>query len=708
MFLLCVFFLGASYFAAVYQQMDYRELHGQRAQVSGVVIDKNIGDTYITYQVSNPSVTVEGQQTQLQKDIFVTSSKGDFAPGDQIIFEARLERPRQSVNDKSFDDWLYCVGKGVAFRSFSDDIVKEGEGFHLTAEIHKLRDWVGQRMSVYLDEDTASIAQSLVIGEKEGLTSEIQEVFSAVGISHLLAISGLHISILIGALTALLSFLNVKAKRIILIVIMLFYIVFTGGAASVIRASLMGIILIGSKVFDREYDTLSSLSTIFILLLLMNPTYLFQLGFTLSFASVFAIICLAPRFIKLFSKWFPKKMADSIAITLSATLGTLPLVAYGFGEISLIGLVSNLFIIPVFTVCLVLLFAGTVLSVIFVPLSFPFMWVANWILKFIIWLADIFAGLPGGNIPVPTPDDLFLLVCFAVVYLCSRYVALPIIKRCAAVSCTVSVLLAVYLALFALTPPMTISFLDVGHGDSILISTKQGNHILVDTGKEGKGTLDYLQSHGLYIDSLIITHNDSDHIGGLTELAEDGRIGQVLASPRSLADSEKTAQYKALNAQPISAGDVIEVGGEIVLEVRYPDEWMTEEDPNATSLVIMVKYQGRNICLLTGDATKAAESNLLLQSDLEAPILKAGHHGSDTSSSSALIRRVNPVYGVFSCDEFSYGLPDENVVKLFEKYGAQILATDEVGQITFEVYDDHIAVRTQQVPLWPYESQTSA
>lgn len=703
-FLLCVFLLGASYFAAVYQQTGYPELHGQKAEVSGVVIDKNVGDTYVTYQVASPVVTANGQETKLQKDIFVTSSKADVAPGDQITFEARLEMPRQAVNDKSFDDWLYCIGKGVIFRSFSDDIVKEGEAFHLTAEIHKLRDWVGERMSTYLDEDTTAIAQSLVIGEKEGLTTEVQEVFSAVGISHLLAISGLHISILIGALTALLSFVNVKVKRILLIAIMLAYIVFTGGAASVIRASLMGILLIGSKMFDREYDTLSSLSAIFILLLLINPTYLFQLGCILSFASVFAIICLAPTFIKLFSKWFPKKMADSIAVTLSATVGTLPLVAYGFGQISLIGIISNLFIIPIFTVCLVLLFAGTVLSVIFVPLSFPFMWVANWILKFIVFLADIFAGLPGGDIPVPTPDDLFLLVCFVVVYLCSRYVSLPAVKKCAAVSGTVSVLLAAFLISYIAAPPMSISFLDVGHGDSILISTKQGNHILVDTGKEGRGTLEYLQSHGLYVDSLIITHNDSDHVGALTELVEDGRVGQILASPQSLADPEKRVQYQALNAQPISMGDAICVGDDITLQVRYPASEATDEDANATSLVMMVKYQGRNICLLTGDATKAAESQLIQQSDLEAPILKAGHHGSDTSSSSSLIRKVNPVYGVFSCDEFSYGLPDENVVELFEKYGAQILATDEMGQITFEIYDDHIAVRTKQTPLWPYES----
>ncbi|MBQ0017013.1 MAG: ComEC/Rec2 family competence protein [Clostridiales bacterium] len=351
-----------------------------------------------------------------------------------------------------------------------------------------------------MDEENADISMALIFGDKSRIDDEIYEAFSYSGIAHVLSVSGLHITFIVGLLLFFLKKLKVKNlyQFLITALVLILYCTLCGFSPSVVRASLMSLCLMLSLVIGERADTLSSLSLAGIILLLANPFNFYSLGFELSFACVFGILFLSKPIYHLLSKIrIPKVLNGSITITLCATLSTLPIIANSFGFIAPISIISNLIILPIFSVYFCLLFISFLLNLV-LPFGFLFKGI-SYILLLIIMLAKVFSKCP--RINLTTFSTTSTILYFAVIFIISKFVKLS--KKA---KTTISCLLLALIVPFTFVENMPRNF----DSESLYIFTETSSIALLTTSNNER--------------YLIGATNDQAEIDSLIKSLESERI----------------------------------------------------------------------------------------------------------------------------------------------------------------------------------------
>ena len=692
--------------------------------------------------LSNRCIPVEGT--------LLLFHKGEHVPfhlGDRLRFMCKLYSRHGFRNPGGFSYERHLAFERVHTIGFLSDenlLIKVGEGFKnpLFLRIEGWRDHIRDFLEKKAEPPCSSIFKALVLGEQENIPEEVKEYFALTGTAHLLAISGdqfgivaiLSFSFLIWILRrseSLLLYISVrKLAAGLTIPCIVLYAFIAGGGTSVIRAAIMVVTFLLSILFDRERNLLHTLALAAFLILLFSPPSLFDVSFQLSFLAVLSILYIVPRILEGLRKderslpsgptwkkkiWQYNKI--SLLVTAVATFGTAPFVALHFNRLSPIGLVSNLFVIPwVGFVIVPLSLSASIFSFFLSSVATFLIHINGSITLALLRVLAFFSSFPFASFFISTPTTLEIILFYFLLFLAIHLKKRKVSRHVFVGLCVVLVLdLAFWDLKGLLQKDLTLTFIDVGQGDSILIEFPKGKRMLIDGGGLHEDRFDigknviapFLWKKKIHrIDYLVLTHPDPDHLKGLNFIALHFSIGQFwdgglrgdseayfqLAQTLS---SKKTDRFSLSEKTPVQMIDGVQItflnppGNIAPNRVGRNISFF-----NNHSLVMKLQFRNINV-LLAGDIEKEVEDRLTREGcSLRADILKIPHHGSASSSTPQFLESVKPTYAILSVGERNIGrLPHPEVLKRYERLGTKVFRTDRNGAITVVTDGEKIEVR---------------
>ena len=695
---------------------------GERVVVEGVVCrypERRAERTLLRLEVSRVA-SDEGWQPAQGRVLVRLSGSGELPRyGDLIRVDARLRRPRPARNPGEFNYRRYLQAEGISatmsvYRPERVEIVRRGGGpWLLRVVVYPLKEWIEKAIADNVGGTEAALLQSLILGERGGLPQEVREAFARSGVIHVLAVSGLHVGfvILVGLAVFTLLRMPRPVSTVLTLVLLLFYVYLTNVRPSVVRASIMGGLLLVARDLQRRTPVTNTLALAALVILVLNPLSLFQSSFQLSFAAVLGIVFLHRPLERLVTcgplRWvkrpaFGRYTIGLLVVSLAAQMGTLPLTAFYFGRVPLVALLANLLVIPL--VFLVVGFAAVALML--TPLWAPvagLYWQASAVsATAVLEVVDSSSRLPMASVDYPRPDIVHAGLFAAVLLLLLGWH-----RRKVRVGALLVVLFSLNVAVWRAAlwaPRLEVVFFDVGQADAALVVAPGGRSLLIDAGGRwqsadaGKQTIvPYLRRHGIRrLDAILFTHAHEDHYGGLPSLLRSVEVGVVYGPGQENATETfrellLLADSLGVPLRTLRRGDRIPGFGPLGLFVLHPTNGFVPANGsdggvnlNDGSVVLKLQY-GRQSILFTGDAEREAEGQFVRYgSFLHSSVLKVGHHGSRTSTEPELLSQVRPGYAVVSVGEVNrYGLPDEEPLDRLRSAGVQVLRTDEVGAVVF-------------------------
>jgi len=613
--------------------------------------------------------------------------------------------------------------------------IRWGEGWIVTPDpslqgrVLSLRGGVQERVVALWNEREAPLVEALILARREHLDPSIREAFATAGTAHLLAISGFHVGVIAGLLMGIarLAGLSPRRGRVASALGSWAYVLAIGAPAAAVRAALFLSLLALAHGRGRPGVAVGVLSTALLGLLLLRPEWGWSVGLQLSFAGVGGLLLLsapirrgweglsrqlrggdAPRARdRDLTHTLLRGGTEGAVAGLAATLPTLPILAWHFDQISLVGIPTTLLVAPLVTMAIPGIGATLLLSLLPLELGGLLAGGTGLVLQAMAWVVTLAAGLPGSALWISRPALLwggsaFLLALFLLrLHLGRGRVRSPIrtLVSLGVMACT--------LTLLPLLPQgrrsLELHLIDVGQGDALAIRTPGGRWVLVDAGPSS-GTFDagarrvlpYLRRAGAQdLDLLVLTHPHLDHIGGASALLEHLSVRGILDPSWPHPSSAylrvlELAHEKGVSWWPGVEGRVMELDG-VRIEVLHPDPATLSrrriEDPNDLSIVLLVRWREVSF-LLTGDAPAWVERRIL--PDLpQLSLLKAGHHGSRTSTSSELLRATAPQLAAIPVgDGNSFGHPHAVVLDRLEVAGVRALRTDRDGDVRIRFRGD--------------------
>ncbi|MBN1254198.1 MAG: DNA internalization-related competence protein ComEC/Rec2 [Deltaproteobacteria bacterium] len=665
--------------------------------------------------------------------------------GYRVRLQAKLYYPHNFRNPGAFDYQGYLRRKGVLITGY----VRNGEQIQILSReggtpLLRLFDRWRAGIEEFLDANTSppgrGMLKALLIGERGEISDETREAFIAAGAVHILAISGLHLGIIVTLIffavqgllklseRALLRYDIRKVAALATFPPLLAYILITGFPISTIRAGIMASCFLIAILIDRYRNPLNTLAFAAFIILLVSPTSLWDPSFQLSFSSVLGIIVLTPPLYRLLYPQDPltlltrqgkgkikRAMILSFVASFAAIIVTSPIVAFHFHRVSIMGLISNAVIIPIIGLGVLPL---SLLSLPLIPL-FPSAGalvaqtaaaLSQWGIKAMELIASIpFAAT---YLPAPTALEMILFYTFLGSLL---WIKRPRLKKAALALILVIALLDLsYWGLRGyLQNEFRATYLDVGQGDCALIEFPGGKRMLIDGGglygdfDVGENIIaPFLwERRILQVDYLVVSHPEPDHYKGLLFIAQHFRPREfwhsgLTSTASSYRDLLSIIQKKGVRMVRVEDGFVRSIGG-VRLKALHPVEgWMPGDRykrgwVNNNSVVLRIAF-GEHTFLFTGDIEKEAEMRLLKAGkDVRAQVLKVPHHGSKTSSTYLFIKTVSPRYAVFPLGYKNiFHFPNKRVANRYESLGCQILRTDLDGAITIISDGKQLEVKT--------------
>lgn len=662
-------------------------LNQQEVRIDGVVTSVRSDQATIVASLGRFTVEFNSEEA---------SGSGRMAihPGDRLAVAGTFYAPRPPRNPHDFNAVSYFNSLGVrgSISNLSLVVVQHGRlhvGWRYAS--FSIRSYFIRHIDTrYAQSQHRALIKALVLGQRDDLDDTLTEAFRGAGISHILAISGLHVGILASLIFFLVKIplarlsISERARTHIRVVLSLVFLwVFTvlvGATASVVRASLMTTVFLLGLGLGRTMSRFRSLGLAYFLVLFFRPSDVFMIGFHLSFSAVLFL------FIGL-QQWDskPKKGRYSTVKTLVwvsfwAALGTAPWLSYHFGSVSAISLVASPFAVPLLSAVLPVI----VLSIL-LPFSFyPAVWLSNIGLTVLVKISLVASGfslIPSLSGPVGTIPPLLVFILCAV--LMAVYGRKPFQRKALLLF---YVGFSIFLALK--TPSrLIISFLDVGQGDGVVVQAPSGRALVIDTGPSPRSGQSIAQhvvgEHITGPMDVVLTHRHRDHTGGLS------RLVMVLGENRLKTQKiERIWHAGWVNSPnpvftPLFEGQTISLDSSLRMYVLHP---RSDGGENDDSVVLLLKY-GQNTVLLTGDAEYETEKRLVAAYGplLRSNVLKVGHHGSNTSSSKSFLEAIHPAVSVISVGQKNtFGHPSADVVARLNQTGSVVKTTAQQGALIFE------------------------
>ena len=649
------------------------ELAGQRAQVSaeGVVVSDPRAthgfEEGVAVRVSLRELTGRGATHRLRAPVLVFGDQtwADVRLGARVRLDGRLA-PADGTDVAAV---LGATGE--------PEPVSGPDVWWRAAEAVRgsLRDSVAQRPA-----DQRALVPALVVGDDAALDPQLGEDFRATGMTHLLAVSGTNLTLVVGFLLVLGRWCGVRGRAhyVVGAVGIVGFVLLARTEPSVVRAAAMGAVaLVGMGVDGRRRGP-RALGVAVLTLLLLDPGLATTVGFALSAVATAGILLVAPGLRDALARWLPRWVAEAVAIPLAAQLACTPLVAAISSQVSLVAVAANLAAAPAVGPATVLGLAGGLVGLVAEPVGRLLGAGAGWCAA---WLVEI--ARQGAALPVPavdwgtTPWALALLTVLVV----ALTLVLPTLLRRPATGlgcgCLVAVLVLVRIPVAGWPPDgWVVVACDVGQGDALAVQTGPGSAVVVDAGPDPALVDRCLDRLGVErVPLLVLTHPHADHVDGTAGVVEGREVGEV-------------------ETHDDTAYGVARTVGEATLQVLWPPPGHVVDNPNDASVVLLVEVRGVRV-LLTGDVEPP--SQLALQRtwpDLAVDVVKVPHHGSRFQDTDWLLGLGASVAVVSAGADNDYGHPAPETLAAFEGAGVDLLRTDLDGDVAVVVEDGGIAVAT--------------
>lgn len=625
-------------------------------------------------------------------------------PGEQIEVYGKISPAEAARNEGQFDFRLYYRTISVHGSMYGTSFqVIGGDPKPFARGLQELRLRMGDILDQLLPPQDAGIYRALLTGDKSAMDEDIRSLYQENGIAHILAVSGLHLSILgLGVYELLRRFGRSKAAAgLVAALLIVSYGILTGCSGSALRAVLMLLLRFLGAAVGRSYDMLTAMAAAALFLLWKEPFMLFSAGFQLSFLAVLAIglghALPAPKHPLLAGLW----------ISFYLQLLTLPVILFHYFRFPLYGILLNLIVLPLMGCVIYSGVFGVGLFALSEKLATIAVGGGHWILRLYTLLCTRCAALPYSSLLLGRPSMHSILLYYAAL----GFVTWALAERKTSersrlpLPCIVLPLILSLLGLPAKQPQgLEITALDVGQGDGFILRN-QGLVMSVDGGSTsdqrlGKNVLvPYLESQGIErIDLALITHCDADHYSGILYLLEEETkisIGELLLPRVAVQDARYDALRDAAATRDVQIryfgqGDSITLG-EVEILGYYPAGTAKLETANDHSIGMLLHAPDFQM-LFTGDMDEACEQQMLAalwEANAGYPkidVLKAGHHGSHTSSSEALLAALRPDYAILSYGVGNdYGHPHAETRERLECYGVEMLETGVMGEIRITV-----------------------
>lgn len=633
----------------------------------------------------------------------------EWRAGRIIRAPAVLRRPARYLDHGVPDQERLLARRGIALvgtvkSAALVQVVANGSSLNEAAAAFRDRVRRAIRRHVgWRDPQSAAIAIAILIGDRGSLDPDVEQRLQEAGTYHVIAISGGNIAILAGLVLGALWLIGIRDgwAAAAAAAVLAAYALMAGGGTSVIRATVMAAIYLLLRVIDQRTSPLHAMSLTAIVILLASPLSIADVGLWLTFGATAAIITGITR-VPLPRPWWLRGPAALLLASLSAEVLLMPIGALIFQRVTIAGLAANLIAVPCMAVVQIAAMVTSIADTVqFARLAALAGWITDLSVRGLIGSAALVDWAPWLTWRVPSP----LLGIVVVYYLAVVSSLLASVTQLRRVSAAIGGVLFIWIAI---APPtlarrfgdgrLHLTMLDVGQGDAVLVTFPNGRTLLVDSGGVTTGGgFDVgdrvlgpaLRHRGLgRLDYVAITHGDLDHIGGAASVTRDFGPSEIwygtfvnnhepTATLREVGDLKRAA-WRSLLGQ-----DRLEIGG-VELRVHHPaiPDWQRQKVRNDDSLVIELRY-GQVSFLLTGDIGAEVERSLIPTLDLlPTVVLKSAHHGSGTSSSEEFIRATRPTLVLISCGRGNpFGHPVPQVLERYKAIGADILRTDQVGQI---------------------------
>lgn len=660
-----------------------------------------------------------------------------FRYGDVLRLEGRLEVPPRFA-DFDYREYLARQGIAAVMPFPRAALVDEGQGSWALGRVYALRHRLAGALQHGLPQPHAALAQAVLLGLRGDLPDDVREHFLETGTGHLLAISGLHVGILLG--------LTLAASRAVLgggrwyllapLVALWTYALLSGMAPPVVRAAIMGTLFLAARFSGRPGAGLPALSLAAAVMAGLDPALLRDVSFQLSFTAMAGLLLLAPPIEQRLNallesrldehspllRW-SKGLAAALAVGVAATVATLPLLAFTFHRISLLGIPTTLLAVPALPPMLVGSALTGALGLLWAPLGSA-VGIVTWVpITYLLGLVAALDALPGETFDAGAGAPWMLAVYYGALLALPARRPLARLFRLAAqadpwrlrgfrvpfrLAAPVLAVAAALLWAGALSAPdgkLHVTFLDVGQGDATLIVTPSGRQVLVDGGPDPRLVTRGLGSRMPFwdrsLDIVALTHPHGDHLNGLLEVLDRYDVDLFLHRSADYPTAEYARWEQALaegggrsTVLEAQRGHRIALGDGVVLEVLHPGPVTLDGETNNNSLVLRLSY-GDVVFLLTGDVETPIESALLARgAPLDATVLKVGHHGSDSSTSASFLDAVSPSLAVISVGRDNrFGHPDDAVLQ-------RLRAVLPDGRVLLTSHHGDVQVATDGRRLW--------
>ena len=665
-------------------------------------------------------------------------SEPDLKIGNKTYLKGKIQQFEVARNKGNFDSKKYYLSIGITTKiAVKEYYVSDDNYDFLRDKLCTLREYVVGMFSKLCDTNgkdkwlygnKAGIFSAILMGDKTELDQEIKDLYSLSGIAHILAISGLHISLIGMFLYSLLRkrFSFAMSSALTIAVVTLFAIT-SGMGIATIRAFVMFILKLIGEILGRKYDYITAISLSALILLADNPFIIINSGFQMSFCAMITITIIWPKVVYLIN--IKSKIANSIVLSLCIGIFMNPVIAYNYFQLPTYSFMLNIIVVPLLGIVVISAIAGSGMGFLSILMGKTALTPGCLILEVYTFLCENVLKIPGAVIVVGKPTIkiivlyymviVFFLFCFTLVRKnyekdCNikemidengkKVISSQIILkkqrkfdfkiRLAVMGISI---LSGFFIYYTPSKGLDIQFMDVGQGDGIFIKADDGTTITIDGGSSDvKNVAKYrmipcIKASGTgVIDYAVITHADKDHISGIEEIlnmnTENGLTIRNLVMPHVSYEDEAydelltAAKTKGIQVLYIKEGDTMKLG-KVEIKCIHPDGKYISDNRNDYSTVLSLKYENFS-ALFTGDVPAEIEKSIINKIDNNYTILKVAHHGSKYSSDMEFLKKVMPAYSVISVGEDnSYGHPGTETINKLKSLNSKILRTDLSGEI---------------------------
>ncbi len=611
-----------------------------------------------------------------EKLLVTYKAKIEYNLGDLIKIEGKIEKPENNTIPNLFNYKNYLKSKKIThiLNAQKIELVKQN-----TQIKYKIKNNLIKHINKY---KTSKYLKTFILGDNSDIDTSIKNTYQENGINHLFSVSGMHLSLFANILLFLLKKLNEKLKYIIIILTFIFFAFLTNYSPSISRALILYILVNLNNILKLNIKTIYLLIIDFIILILYNPFYIYNIGFIFSFTITASLIISSNTINK-----YKKNISKLLITSAISFITSIPILINNYHEINILTPLNNLIFIPLISV---IIFPLSLLTIILKPLDSILLILINLLEQ----LSTITQKTSIKIILCQIPWYIIILYYLTIIIFIKGIETKQIKKILPLI-----LIITIHTNIKNISPITRITLLDVGQGDSTLLELNNKN-ILIDTGGIINSktslvlnkTIPYLKSLGIKkIDYTILTHGDFDHMGEAINLVNNFKVEKVVFNCGPYNDLEKEL-IKVLDKKKIKYYSCIK---ELNIDKNklYFLQTKKYDNENDNSNVIYTELNGYKFMFM-GDASIITEKEIMNKYNLpDIDVLKVGHHGSKTSSSKEFINEINPKYGVISVGKNNrYGHPNKEALDNLKD--SKIYRTDQDGSVMFKIKNNKLRIET--------------